>query len=200
MARVRPPKEKGMSESFREAREFFRTQARLPVFWGPDTLAARQAMAMDTEMWDNQSQLEGAARQVFEDGQVPENLRPLLTVMRWLDFKLDLILHHVRNREQAAHFPGRTFTTDISGSGFGVTDPLGQETGARILVSLALPDAPSRPIFALGEVVRAGEEDLSHGAVAAVCFEDIAESDRERIIRYTFAQQRRILAQRSQGE
>jgi hypothetical protein len=189
-----------MSESNREEREFFRTAARLPVFWGADTLAARQAMAMDAEMWDNQSQLEGAAHQAFEDGAVPESLRPLLTVMRWLDFKLDLILHHVRNREQAAHFPGRAFTTDISGSGFGVAEPLGLESGGGILVSLALPDAPSRPIFALGEVVRLGEEDMSHGAAAAVRFVDIAESDRERIIRYTFAQQRRLLAQRNQND
>ncbi|MFH1034734.1 MAG: PilZ domain-containing protein [Pseudomonadota bacterium] len=189
-----------MSDNYREGREFFRTEARLPVFWGPDTLAARQAMAMDTEMWDNQSQLESAARQVLEDGSVPESMRPLLTVMRWLDFKLDLILHHVRNREQAAHFPGRTFTTDLSGSGFGVAGPMDLEAGGRVLVSLALPDAPSRPIFALAEVVRAGAEELSHGAAAAVRFVDIAESDRERIIRYTFAQQRRLLAQRNQGD
>jgi hypothetical protein len=189
-----------MSENFREGREFFRTEAHLPVFWGPDTLAARQAMAMDAEMWDNQSLLEGAARQVLEDGSGPEALRPLLTVMRWLDFKLDLILHHVRNREQATHFPGRTFTTDLSGSGFGVAEALPFEAGGRVLVSLALPDAPSRPIFALAEVVRAGEDELSHGASGAVCFVDIAESDRERIIRYTFAQQRRLLAQRNQGD
>ncbi len=189
-----------MNEKFREEREFFRTAARLPLFWGPDSLAGRQAMAMDSEMWDSQSQLEGAARLVLEDGNLPEAQRPLLTVLRWLDFKLDLILHHVRNREQATHFPGRAFTTDISGAGFGVAEPLGLEVGSTLLISLALPDVPARPVFALGEVVRAAAEDISHGAAAAVRFVDIAEAERERIIRYTFAQQRRLLAQRSQTE
>jgi len=189
-----------MNDQFREEREFFRTSAGVLVFWGPDTLAGRQAMAMDSEMWDNQSQLEAAARQVLDDGSAQESLRPLLTVLRWLDFKLDLLLHHMRNREQATFFPGRDTTTDLSGSGFGVVEPLGVEPGTRILISLALPDEPSRPVFALGEVVRASQENQSQGAAAAVRFLEIAESDRERVIRFTFTQQRRLLAQRNQGD
>jgi len=189
-----------MSDNVREEREFFRTEAGLLVFWGPDTLAGRQAMALDSELWESQSELEAAARKAMEEQTAPEALRPLLTVMRWLDFKLDMILQQMRTREQAAHFPGRATTTDLSGSGFGVAEAMGLEVGSRILISLALPDEPSRPILALGEVVRASEENLSQGSAAAVRFLDIAESDRERLIRFTFTQQRRILAQRNQGD
>lgn len=189
-----------MSDNHREEREFFRTAASLMVFWGPDTLAGRQALALDSKLWEGQGEMEAAARKALEDEKAPEALRPLLSVMRWLDFKLDLILHQMRLHEQAAHFPGRATTTDISGAGFGVAEPLVVEVGSRILVSLPLPDEPSRPVTALGEVVRAGQEDLAHGAVSAVRFVDIAEMDRERLIRYTFNQQRRLLAQRNQGE
>lgn len=190
-----------MSDNPREEREFFRTAASLMVFWGPDTIAGRQALALDSKLWEGQGEMEAAARKALEDEKAsPEALRPLLSVMRWLDFKLDMVLHQMRLREQAAHFPGRATTTDISGSGFGVAEPLGLEVGNRILVSLALPDEPSRPVTALGEVVRAGEADLAHGASSAVRFLDIAELDRERLIRFTFNQQRRLLAQRNQGE
>lgn len=189
-----------MSDNSREEREFFRTAAGIMVFWGPDTLAGRQAIALDSKMWEGQGELEAAARKALEDDKSPESLRPLLSVMRWLDFKLDMILHQMRMHEQAAHFPGRATTTDISGSGFGVAEVLSVEVGGRILVLLALPDEPSRPITALGEVVRAGEADLVHGAASAVRFVDIAEADRERLIRFTFNQQRRLLAQRNQGE
>ncbi|MBI5522377.1 MAG: PilZ domain-containing protein [Desulfarculus sp.] len=189
-----------MTDNHREEREFFRTAASLMVFWGPDTLAGRQALALDSKLWEGHGEMEAAARKALEDEKAPEALRPVLSVMRWLDFKLDLILHQMRLREQAAHFPGRATTTDLSGSGFGVAEPLGVEVGSRVLVSLALPDEPSRPVTALGEVVRAGEADLAHGAASAVRFLDIAEIDRERLIRFTFNQQRRLLAQRNQGE
>jgi len=186
-----------MSETAREEREFFRTTAGVMVYWGPDTLAGRQAIALDSKMWGGHGELEAASRMALEDDKPPEALRSMLSVLRWLDFKLNMLLNQMRMHEQAAHFPGRATTTDISGSGFGVAEPLGVEVGGRILVMLALPDEPSRPITAVGEVVRAGEADAS--AAAAVRFLDIAETDRERLIRFTFNQQRRLLAQRNQG-
>lgn len=190
-----------MGENNRQEREFYRTEASLQFFWGPDTLAGRQAMIMDSQMWDSQSQLESAARLILDDegGDSPA-MRPLFTVIRWLDFKLDLILQHLRSRDQAENFPGQGATSDLSGSGFGVSGPIDAEPGQRILVCLALPDMPSRPIFALGEVVRTGEHDAAGQAAAGVHFLEIAEADRERVIRFTFAQQRRLLAQRNQGD
>lgn len=189
-----------MNDTAREEREFFRTTAELLVFWGPDSLAGRQAMLLDAKLWEGQGELEAAAHQAMEDDKTPDALRPLLMVLRWLDFKMDMIMHQMRSHEQSAHFPGRARTTDVSGSGFGVAEPLGLEVGSRILVYMPLPDDPARPIMALGEVVRAGECDFGQGAAAAVRFVDILEANRERLIRYTFNRQRKMLAQRNQGE
>lgn len=187
-----------MTESDRSEREFFRAPARLRVFYGPDTVSGRQAMAMDTEMWASQTQLEGAARQVMEEAAVSESERPMLSVLRWMDFKIDLILHHLRLREQALHFPNCSMTTDISGSGLGLEDNVALTVGDTVLMSLYLPDNPSRPVYAGAEVVRV--EPGQTGAKAALRFIDLAESDRERVIRFGFAQQRRMLAQRMGDE
>jgi hypothetical protein len=187
-----------MSEGERSEREYFRAPAQLRVFYGPDTMAGRQAMAMDAEMWANQTQLESAARQVLEEAAVAEAERPLLSVLRWMDFKIDLALHHLRLREHALHFPHQAMTTDISGSGVGLKDNVALNVGETVLAALYLPDNPSRPVYAVSLVVRV--EDNQPGARAALRFAEIAESDRERVIRFGFAQQRRILAQRMGDE
>ena len=183
-----------MSETERSEREFFRASAQLRAFYGPDTMAGRQAMAVDNEMWANQAQLETAARQALEEAGAAEVERPLLSVLRWMDFKIDLVLHHLRLREHALHFPHQAMTTDISGSGVGLQHNLGLNVGSPVLLALYLPDNPSRPVYAVAEVVRV--EDNQPGARAALRFGEIAESDRERVIRFGFAQQRRVLAQR----
>lgn len=189
-----------MSENSRQEREFYRTQANLQFFWGPDTLAGRQAMTMDSQIWDGQSQLESAARLILDDESADSQAdHLLLTVIRWLDFKLDVILHHLRARDQATNFPGQGTTSDLSGSGFGVAGQIEAEPGQHILVCLALPDMPSRPIFALGEVARSSGEEAGGQASTGVRFLEIAEADRERVVRFTFTQQRRLLAQRNQG-
>ncbi len=188
-----------MSEATPSEREFFRAKATLRVFYGPESLAGRQAMAMDGEMWSNQSRLEAAARQVMEEAGVDESHRPLLSVMRWMDFKLDLVLHHLRLREQQVHFPHQATTTDVSGSGLGLDSNQGLTVGQRAMLALYLPEDPSRPVYAVAEVVRVA--DLQYGAKAAFRFLEIAESDRERVIRFGFDQQRRALAQRmTEGE
>ena len=183
-----------MSETTPSEREFFRAKASLRVFYGPESLAGRQAMALEGEMWSNQGRLEAAARQVMEDAGVDESHRPLLSVMRWMDFKLDLILHHLRLREQQTHFPYQATTTDLSGSGLGLDRSEGVGVGERVMLALYLPENPSRPVYAMAEVVRVA--DVQYGAKAAFRFLEIAEGDRERVIRFGFDQQRRLLAHR----
>ncbi len=188
-----------MSDPTPSEREFFRANATLRVFYGPESLAGRQAMAMDGEMWSNQSRLEAAARQIMEESGVDESHRPILSVMRWMDFKLDLVLHHLRLREHQAHFPHQASTTDVSGSGVGIDQSDGITVGDRVMLALYLPESPSRPVYAVAEVVRVA--DAQYGAKSVFRFLEIAESDRERVIRFGFDQQRRMLAQRmSEGE
>jgi c-di-GMP-binding flagellar brake protein YcgR len=145
--------------------------------------------------------LEANARRAMDDKDVPENMRGLLSVLRWLDFKLDLILDQLRSRERQAAFPHHLETIDISGAGIGMIDCGQLKLGERIIMAFNLPDSPSQPIYSVGEVVRVAEDPSCDGqARAAVRFEEIAESDRERIIRFTFNQQRRLISQRKGGE
>ncbi len=188
-----------MSEAQSE-REFFRAPASLYVFYGPESLQSRQAMAMDAGLLDTQSDLEAAARQILEGTEAPENLRPIFKVLRWLDYKLDMILHQMRQADRQALFPRHLETVDISGCGFGISEAGDLKTGQRIILAMSLPDAPTRTIYAVGQVARVSEEQVGEKqAQAAVQFVEISDNDRERIIRFTFNQQRRLLANRAQG-
>lgn len=190
-----------MSEASSSEREFFRAPATLYVFYGPESVQARQAMAMNSEIWHAKSDLEASARQAMDDKDVPDNLRGILSVLRWLDFKLDMVLHHIRSSERESVFPHHLETVDISGAGIGMIDCGQLKLGERIIMAFTLPDSPSQPIYCVGEVVRVADEPACDGqARAAVRFQEIAEMDRERIIRYTFNQQRRQLSLRMRGD
>jgi len=188
-----------MSEEEKSQREFFRAPAELTVLFGPDEPAGRQAMAMDKEMWQTQAQLESAAREILEGQSGDLNYSPLLKVLRWLDFKLDLVLYQLRFRELAEHFPYQGTTLDISGTGVGFTGENLPPRGEKVLICLLLPDSPARPVLAVGQVVRV-DPGPDGRTVAAVTFQDIGEEDRERLIRFTFQKQRKQLAQRAEEE
>ena len=117
-----------------------------------------------------------------------------MEVMRWLDYKLDLVLHQLRSRDLDQHFPIQTTTTDISGSGLGLKSSGDLTLNDPVLVSLSLPDSPARPIFAGGRIVRCDVEQHQNQAECAVYLEDISDLNRERLIRFNFQQQRKDLA------
>ncbi len=181
-----------------DGRNFYRTTAKLTVRYGPDTAEARRAMAVDEELWRTQSNLEQAARNVLEMEGSAASDDATLTVLRWLDFKLDLILYHLRLSQHELHFPYVTHTTDISGSGMGLADPQGLAVGDTILFVLELPDAPYRAIYGSAKVIWLKENPKPGEAPCAVQLVDISEVDRERIVRFTFQQQRRELAKRNE--
>ncbi len=187
-----------MNDSSTSDREFYRSTAAITLHYGPDTRQSRQALALDQEVWNTMAVLENQARQIMEEERVGDEEKPLLKVLSWLDFKLDLVLYHLRSQDHQQHFPYNGTTTEISGSGFGLADPCEMDPGSRILLSLNLPDAPWRPIIALGEVVRT-DASIS-GSPSAVRFVEISDTDRERIIRFTFKKQRQELSRRAEEE
>ena len=177
-------------------RQFYRIPVRVAVRFGPLTPEAYQAITIHRAMWEGQGRLEEQARAALEEGKLPDSVQPLASVLKWLDFKLDLILHQLMQGETSPHFPHKAWTTDISGSGFGLQKAGGLKPGQKIVVELILPDQPYRPVYAVGEVVRAMEGGSEQAAIG-VRFAEISESDRERIIRFTFKEQRRLLAARA---
>lgn len=187
-----------MGDSSASDREFYRAAAELTVRYGPDTRQGRQTLALDQEVWGTMALLEQQARQIMDDESVGDEEKPLLKVLHWLDFKLDLVLYHLRSRDQHQHFPYQGTTTDISGSGFGMAEPCEFEPGSLILLSLTLPNAPWRPVLAVGQVVRS--DSVNQGTLSAVHFSDISDTDRERIIQFTFSKQRQELSRRVEEE
>jgi len=177
-------------------RDFYRAAAQLTVYYGPDEPEARQAMAMDRELWSTHARLEAEANRVLNQGEAADELEPLVAAMRWLDFKLDLVLYHLRSSQQGRYFPHQAPTTDLSGSGVGLAEPSRLPQGSPVLICLPLPDHPSRPVMAMGEVARGGSQ--ADEPSAAITFTDISETDRERIVHFTFQKQRQELARRSE--
>ena len=180
-----------------DGREFYRTRAAVTVHFGPDTGAARQAMAVDADLWRAQSKYEQSARNALELDS-DEQVEGVMAVLRWMDFKLDLVLHQLRLTQHAKHFPHTTYSSDLSGSGMGLRDAGDVGEGDIILMALELPDAPYRSVYAVAKVIWVKETPGPDEVACAVQFMEISESDRERIIRYTFRQQRRQLAKRSE--
>jgi hypothetical protein len=189
-----------MTEPTLKEREYYRAPAQLTVRYGPETPEARHIMAMDSELWATQSQLEIAARRSLEDASIDENLAPILDLIRWMDFKLDLVLYHLRSQQISKHFPAQVITTDISGSGIGFAQAAELQPGERIIMTLTLPEAPGQPLFAVGEVTRVDAQAPPGQAQAAVRLLEITESDQERIIRFNFHQQRKELARRAKED
>ena len=187
-----------MNENNSSEREYYRTDVHLLVRYGTENEGSRQAMAMDQQMWAMQSKLEQAAGEVWENKGLSESVLPLLDLIRWMDFKIDMILYHLRTREHDLHFPGTLDVINISGSGLGVCGKSDLTPGQRIILAINLPNSPWRPMYALGEVVRIKQPDDGDANDIGINFVEIADADRERIIRFTFEQQRRQLALRNQ--
>ncbi|KIX15393.1 PilZ domain-containing protein [Dethiosulfatarculus sandiegensis] len=178
-------------------REYFRTKARLSVQYGPYTSQAAEAMMLDEQVWNIQSDIEHRAKTIMDEGAHPESLKPFIDVARWLDFKLDLILHRLRTQEIKKLLPHQVFSFDISGSGVSLEKGPGLEPEKELILAITLPDAPGRPVYARGQVLRTQKDALEKHPCAAVQFSQISETDRERLIHYTFRQQRRELARRA---
>jgi c-di-GMP-binding flagellar brake protein YcgR len=181
-----------------ERREYFRICSRLPINYGPDTAEGRRMMSMDAQLWEVQTELESAAMGIMEMDSANIQDRPLITLLRWMDFKIDLVLHQLRLAQHQAHFPYTCLATDLSGSGLGISDCSHVDAGEQVLVSMTLPDSPHRAVYAVANVIWVDPDRPGGHARAALVFSEISEADRERLIRYTFRQQRRELARRSE--
>ena len=181
-------------------REYFRAPADILVYYCPENPENRRLMSMEWGAAEHQMDLEANSRLDFHDPESKELYGPLMPVLRWLDFKLDLILLQVRLQSRPNLFTSFIRTADISGSGCGVTNGEELIPGQRLLLALSLPDAPARLLYAVGQVVRshdqegtgaAGQEDAQPHS--AIHFVEIEESDRERIMRFAQSQQRKML-------
>jgi hypothetical protein len=112
-----------------------------------------------------------------------------------IDEKLDRILEKLEcEPSEVSQFVDATIR-DISGSGMGLVVPEAVEIGQLLQICMSLPGFPLNSFQAYGKVVRISphrgkDKGLFH---AAVKFLHMSDTDRERLIAYSFSAQRKAI-------
>jgi hypothetical protein len=174
-------------------REYFRVPAQLRVFFCPDSAEARHAMIAVSDIWSsNPLQTPETVKQFpGEMEQCSHDSNPCYVMLQWLNFKIDTLLYQMRVLSRGNVFTNHLVTTDLSIAGFGFIHKIDAPLNSKLLFSLHLPDNPVHPIYGVGKLSRNGFDDESGREVGAILFEDLTDSDRERIARYIFDYERK---------
>ena len=178
-------------------REFYRVPAKIRVFFSPETFEARQAMIADYEMvMALAPEMPEHLRRNFTDlSQIHEKLRPIYSLLQWVDFKVDAALFQLRVLARNNIFNNHLITSDISTTGFGFTKPLDVPVNTKLLLSLHLPDDPVRPLYTVGVLIRNGETTGGQPIEQSPCairFDELSDMDEERISRFAFSYERKL--------
>ena len=181
-------------ESKENAREHFRVPAKVRVFFCEDSPEARNSMVTDYAVWTSHpSEMPEASRTALTDiNNVHEGLKPLYAMMQWLNFKMDTVLYQLRVVSRSNIFTENLITTDISLNGFGFDKVIDAAVGSKLLLALHLPDEPVHPVYTVGILVRNSQGSGEAVSPGAVVFDELSDSDRERIARFAFSFERKL--------
>ena len=178
-----------------QGREYYRVSANVRVFFCLDTLEARQDMVADYEIWSAQpppDMPENLKTGLAAGEHVPPQLKTLYTMIQWLNFKMDIVIHQLRIMSRGRLFNNQLTTTDLSITGFGFASQIDAPVGSKLLMALHLPDAPTHPVYTTGTLVRNGDDNKDGQSMGAVVFEKLTDADSERIARFTFDSERKL--------
>jgi hypothetical protein len=190
-----------MSSDFKK-REYFRVPAQLRVFFCLDSMEARHAMIAVSDIWSSSPlQTPETIKQFPGDTEkFNYDAHPCHVMLQWLNFKIDTLLYQMRVLSRDNVFSNHLVTSDLSITGFGFAHRIDAPLNSKLLFSLHLPDNPVRPIYGVGKLSRNGCDDESGREVGAILFEDVADSDRERIARYIFSHERKSKLQQTTAD
>lgn len=175
-------------------RRHYRVPVQVKVFYSLDTHEARTAMVTDYEIWAAQPpEIPDIFLQPLSDlKNVPLPLKPLYTMLQWLNFKMDALLYQMRLNSRTSIFSNFLTTTDLSIAGFGFTETIEANKGDKLLLAIHLPDEPVKPVYTVGTLVRNGQNGGDGQSLGAITFSEISEADQERIARFTFDYERKL--------
>lgn len=111
-----------------------------------------------------------------------------------IDEKLNRILEKIEGSEKTGREIQVFDTVDISGSGISLVLSEKPETGSMIRLSILLPDYPYGRFDVTGRVVRSVERKNKEGRsvfLTGVEFTELGEKEKDRLIQYTFQQERK---------
>lgn len=111
----------------------------------------------------------------------------------YLDEKLDRILEKLEGRENDAREIEVIDTVDISGSGISLLVAENLAIGDMIRLAVMLPGYPYGRLETLGRIVRTVEKNEGGTACyqVGIVFTGLSDDEKERLVQYTFSEQRR---------
>ena len=126
----------------------------------------------------------------------------LVTILHHIDEKLDRILEKMEEKEDGISEIEVYDTVDISGSGISLVFDQNLNTGQMLRLSIALPGYPFGRFETLGRVVRTvmKEEQGRPFYHTGIEFVDLDGAEKERLVQYTFSQQRKQIRASGNGE
>ncbi len=136
------------------------------------------------------------------DPLVDRLLASFSAALHHLDEKLNRILEKIEEPDKACREIEVIDTVDISGSGISLVLPENPDTGTVLKLSILLPGYPYGRLETMGRVVRSVERGAGDRPtyLAGIEFTDLSEDDRERLIQYTFRQQRKQIRASGDGD
>ncbi len=129
----------------------------------------------------------GARERLVRQGTLPDTLVNFLVEM---DNKLDAILARLQGEDLTRVFEYSLLTSNLSGGGMRFTCEYPLKPGDNIEVALQLSELPVQTVFVAGSVDRAG------AGAYQIEFAGIREQDRDEIIRFVVAEERRQIRQK----
>jgi hypothetical protein len=127
------------------------------------------------------------------DNAIGPVISSLVTVLHHIDEKLDRIIEKLEEKVVGGHDVEVLETVDISGSGISLILSRPLAKGDTLKLSITLPGFPYGRLETLGRVVRLEEIEEKGGTLfkAGIEFIGLGEDEKERLVQYTFSQQRR---------
>lgn len=127
------------------------------------------------------------------EGSMGTVMSSLITVLHHIEEKLDRILEKIEDKEAGVREIDVCDTVDISGSGISLVLTENLAKGTLMRLYIALPGYPFGRFETLGQVVRSVEmrENDRLYFQTGITFVDLSDDEKERLVQYTFSQQRR---------
>jgi len=112
-----------------------------------------------------------------------------------IDKKLDYLIEKLEVEDQTQERFEVISTKDISGSGLNMIIAGPVEIGQVLQVAVQLPNFPFNMVYALGKIIRLAsvEDERENLSEVGINFVEIGEEDREKLISYSFTEQRRAI-------
>ncbi|MFQ5455439.1 MAG: PilZ domain-containing protein [Nitrospirota bacterium] len=185
-----------MNNDDEEKREFVRVDDSIPLEYR--VIKKKNDINKDPGVAEEEDDSDASVdwlNDLINQEDIINNNQDIAPILININKKLDFILNYIINKEEKGFKLPRRRKVNISGSGIRFESEQEIASGDIIEFMLILPVIPPMNIIISGKVTRVNEMIKNGRKVydAAIKFIKIKESDREKIIQYTFRRQMNVL-------